>query len=482
MLFKKIRLPIWLSDRLARPLVAEQVTGGIVFPTERKDENIRRIGNGVSAGVRRNDGKPIRDSGLIRNFRQVVAIAPMASQITDDPRKVIYGGVYIRHFGHFLLETLCRLWCARDYPDHALAFSVTGDFDTATVLPKWQTDLIARLCGPRQIVFVANPTRFSEVVIATSGYRIPDRFHSAYAAQLAQCGLPYSPRSGAWIWLSRSRVEPDFGLLNSEVLETHLARAGWTISYPETLSIADQIAQLAHAERIGGEEGSALHMVIWLENAQALRVDILGRWSKHDEVKGNYSLIAARKQLRQVEHLMRQEKIVRQVRGKNARLALNFTEHLDALAVPVPPLPALLEPDAFGAWLAAQAAGRPLVQIGGEVAFVSLPHPAKTLIATDSGLDPRAIRAAGVQLVEMTPDQAVTHFPDLFKNAVLFLPASDSLSDETLRGIAKIASVVIVRSDAQTTQRMARLMPDAQIAAVSLHPNWATVAIAKAEA
>ena len=83
-------------------------------------------------------------------------------------------------------------------------------------------------------------------------------------------------------------------------VENRLADLGWTIVHPQELSIPEQMAQIASAERIAGEQGSALHGIVLLDRPKDLRVDFFVRDPSREDglYNRNYDTIAAGKGIR----------------------------------------------------------------------------------------------------------------------------------------------------------------------------------------
>src|SRR5205085_6534868 len=105
-----------LSISSQQPELVE-VPSGIV--ESRKRSSTR--GNKHVVGVYNQDGEPVVSSARIRDQAVVPARSPsFAADIPKDPRCAYYLGVDAAHFGHFLLETLCRAWawpgCVHDEP------------------------------------------------------------------------------------------------------------------------------------------------------------------------------------------------------------------------------------------------------------------------------------------------------------------------------------------------------------------------------
>jgi hypothetical protein len=109
---------------------------------------------------------------------------------------------------------------------------------------------------------------------------------------------------------------------------------GWTILHPEGLSFSEQIAALASAERIAGEQGSAFHSILFLKEASRLRVDLFlndpeGGRSPRDR---HYDLIAAATGVDQRMHRVASEVVTR--RGKGFRVekySTDLDEYLEKL-------------------------------------------------------------------------------------------------------------------------------------------------------
>lgn len=75
---------------------------------------------------------------------------------------------------------------------------------------------------------------------------------------------------GTKTYLSRSRLPMDFRRVQGEaLLEQELASQGWKIIHPETLSIRDQLIELASSRCLAGSIGSALHLLMYFGEAAA---------------------------------------------------------------------------------------------------------------------------------------------------------------------------------------------------------------------
>jgi capsular polysaccharide biosynthesis protein len=79
----------------------------------------------------------------------------------------------------------------------------------------------------------------------------------------AVLGTQHPSPYGERVFLSRSRGSFSRPLINRQKIESMARDAGFSIAYPETLSVAEQVALFRSAKHIIGEYGSALHGIIF---------------------------------------------------------------------------------------------------------------------------------------------------------------------------------------------------------------------------
>ncbi|WP_162148539.1 glycosyltransferase 61 family protein [Asticcacaulis sp. AC402] len=175
----------------------------------------------------------------------------------------VFGGMLQNeHFGHFMVESLCRLW--------ALS-TLDGDFrslvyynripraPTANFIPQ----VLDLLCPGVPITLIREPTRIARLAVPTpicnpkNGVLLG---HSAMAAMLA----PVRALRGAGhkrIYVSRARLKPADGMILGETfIEKSLEAEGYHIVYPEELSISEQFKLYNDAYMLVFADGSAAHL------------------------------------------------------------------------------------------------------------------------------------------------------------------------------------------------------------------------------
>lgn len=325
------------------PLGLREVEGATVLPWRPGEER-----GTLEMGVLDAEGHVLQDTLLRRSYArhregQVgypgrVDPAPGATR----PGTAIYAGPFLEHFGHFLLEGLARIWAVMRHPELPVVWSAAAEAadDTALApgetpgLAGWRAALLDLLGVRNQMIFATRPMRFERLLVPEAGYRIQHFCHPEHAAALGV--VEHRPEPGRRLWLSRSRLT-QLQNLSIPAVEARLEELGWTVIAPETLSVPEQMAHLARAERVAGEMGSQLHPVLFLKQPKALRVDILRRDPTRPISNQNYTTIAAAKGFDQRIHTIGSEVVLRKRGVQVEKLATDLGDYFRALDIPEGP-------------------------------------------------------------------------------------------------------------------------------------------------
>ncbi|KAA6434876.1 glycosyltransferase family 61 protein [Agrococcus sediminis] len=187
--------------------------------------------------------------------QEYVELPPGADRIEGS---FYYGGLWMQHFGHFLIETLPTLW-AHDGVQPVL-FHRLGDVDS------FKRELLD-LCGvTSEPIFVDRALRVEHLVVPSRPVSL-NRFASPAAVRLwrrvarAAAGDASGSRR---VWLSRTQAEAGGAAVNRTLgfgeLDDEFASLGFEVIFPETLSIREQIEIARSSSILAGFEGSALHL------------------------------------------------------------------------------------------------------------------------------------------------------------------------------------------------------------------------------
>ena len=187
----------------------------------------------------------------LRQSGQSATSYAQASETVSDDYEYIYGGWYNPHFGHFLTESLSRLW----------PFAETGLKENQKVIfhgygspSEWfQHDYVRDLFGllnitPDRIVHSNTPFRIPRLTIPGASfitqavaYRAFSRFGLTLGERL-MAGRPAAQLNNRPVYFSKSHLQTGVQrIVNEDAILAVMERKGVEVLYPELLSIREKI-------------------------------------------------------------------------------------------------------------------------------------------------------------------------------------------------------------------------------------------------
>ncbi len=271
------------------------VDGGQVTPFERGEvRTIHQRQRWIRGAVHDADGTLLPGSQRIWGGEpgSPVAVDPA---ILGDPAPApkqldgtwLYGGHWMVHFGHFLVETLTGLWPDTageiDTPDGLLFHRTYLGADPETrkgvlLTPEprpWQAELLelAGFGGLPIRVVQSRPVTADRVVVparpmAFKAWAGPDAVAVWERVALAATASTGRAEVSGRVFLSRTgfhrtRETPKRVRTTEDwdaALDTAFAAVGFDVVHPETLPLREQIRLVRGAEVLAGASGSALHL------------------------------------------------------------------------------------------------------------------------------------------------------------------------------------------------------------------------------
>ena len=230
----------------------------------------------------------------------------------------IYGGYLLRHFGHFLHESLSRLWWLA--PSEGMATPAKEvaerlrelEAEVVFFMPKWPApgntlpaymeEILAMLrLSAGRIRIMDRPLRFRQLLIPASlwGFALQAReldHHLGCDSRalmrhlLASAAMPpapeeaQSPGQGEKLYVTRSGLPSQLGrLMGDVVLDPLLQAIGYTVFHPEQTSLAEQIHRYSRARDLIFMDGSSLYVLWFAKLRRGTRVRVIlrrrqGRW------------------------------------------------------------------------------------------------------------------------------------------------------------------------------------------------------------
>lgn len=227
----------------------------IVAPIYRDSGN--RVNRG---GVINHKGEVEKQSLLYRNFSQIIFPPSSAASVIETcDEEHIFAGFLFNHFGHFILESLARVWAVRQVSNSPIVWATDGELNA------WQREICETLGFANRVRTLKGPTRFKKLLLPDVGYRSQDYIHPNHAKFLGAYSRSQDDEKGPPLWLSRSALRGKQTISGEGEFEQALKKRGWDIVHPEQLSITKQLALIAKASVVAGVEGSALHAVVLVD-------------------------------------------------------------------------------------------------------------------------------------------------------------------------------------------------------------------------
>ena len=250
-----------ISAKALPPAHVERLQNALVLPIDRKSS--------MACGVVRADGRFCQMSRTLLSGARLSGVPDLEDEPFAEMQmgRWMFAGVGRHHFGHFLVETLIRLWAAGYYRD---------ELDGIVVIPNRGIDFsqaIDRRFGPflslmtdgLAVHLPTHPTRYETLLLPSPGFGPQGWitgtpiFRREIRARVAARIRPQGDNDK--VYVSRTQLHKDDKLVDQEAeVEEVMRNAGYDIFYPEQHSIADQLSRYMTAKSLVGAEGSAFHL------------------------------------------------------------------------------------------------------------------------------------------------------------------------------------------------------------------------------
>ena len=244
-------------------LTAETFSNATILPLQKFEQDSLLFGRG---GVVNNHGDYIDTSAI--SDRVQGAYEHTIQEHIDE--KVVYCGFFVGQWGHFLIESVSRLWYFLENDstiDHYVFFLKDGEKKTISGNYREFFQLLGIW---HKLKFINKPTQYREVVIPELSYSRMNYYSDQYkdlfqtislAAQIQKKDLPSK------IYLSRSKIKniekKEFGL---KILDSYFQNNGYKILHPEQITLTELIAYIDGADEIATLSGSLHHNLLFAQD------------------------------------------------------------------------------------------------------------------------------------------------------------------------------------------------------------------------
>jgi capsular polysaccharide biosynthesis protein len=208
---------------------------------------------------------------------------------------ILYGGIVYNHFGHFLIESICRLWAYDYFKKYNLKIGFYAPWGKPRYL--YRNNFVNQVFRGfniplDKIYFLDRPLRLKQVIVPSQRYGFdhlgqPDHEFLEFIRSFHfDFGLPKAFAGAEKIYVSRSKLPISAGRpVASEIFEKYLAANGYQILHPEQYTLYQQLSILKNAQKIIFCDGSAVHSCILIPDLTA-QVAVISR--RRDPLQRNY--------------------------------------------------------------------------------------------------------------------------------------------------------------------------------------------------
>lgn len=247
---------------------------------------IARLDDGVLVGgLHDRDGKFVEFAKHVRWGDDILHTGGTAEIPRNDNPPVspagLYGGIFFNHFGHFLTESLGRLWAVNDAGLKHLPIYVHalwGKINLENSDGYHAISLVSLGIDLQRIVFIEDHLTIERLYVPKlqfwfRRYGLMNRRFLRFLANSERYIVATMRDSASLpkkIYVSRTRWDRARGVVVGEPdFEAFLRENGYTPIYPESLTLRDQLAHYAAADAVIFAEGSALHGCMLLPGLRA---------------------------------------------------------------------------------------------------------------------------------------------------------------------------------------------------------------------
>ncbi len=169
---------------------------------------------------------------------------------------VIYANHFIKHWGHFLVDVIGRLW----YKNNAYKYVFTADYDKSLTIDGTFLEFLNYLgISENDIIIINKPTKFKKVIIPESSI-IPGKYYTKeyteiFNAVIANC--PKKKTNTPKIYFSRKNFNRAKNKeTGEEIIEDFFTENKFSSISPEKLSLKEQINYIQNAKVIVAISGT----------------------------------------------------------------------------------------------------------------------------------------------------------------------------------------------------------------------------------
>lgn len=200
--------------------------------------------------------------------------------------KIVYCGYLIKHWGHFLVEGVARLWYFLENDPTIDKYVFVLDHEEEREIKGNYREFLELLGIWDKLAFVNRPTTFREVIVPDLAFRrrggYSPKYLAIFDAVASHVPAPKEQMPGK-IYMSRSLLpkhkDVEFGF---EAIDNFHQKNGYEVLYPEQIPLSRMIQYIRSAHVVATVSGSLPHNMLFGKQGQKLiiweRCAIINDW------------------------------------------------------------------------------------------------------------------------------------------------------------------------------------------------------------
>lgn len=192
----------------------------------------------------------------------------LPNEISFVNKMVIWGGLLIPHYGHFLLQSTTRLYYYLKNRDKniAIAFAVFNK-----KIPKYMQDFFNLLkIPPEHIILVDRPTQFKTVICPPISSIYYKDWTEDFVLPFSEAAKDIKPAPYEKVFFSRKHWNGIAKCIGEDTLEKVFKQNGFYSVEMQNLNLEEQISIIKGAKILAGINGTAFHNILFGEKGKKL--------------------------------------------------------------------------------------------------------------------------------------------------------------------------------------------------------------------
>lgn len=252
-------------------LCVQEFNNAIILPLKKFSSDSLLFGRG---GVVDCDGNYVVNSGIPNRVEGKYNYA-VSKSVTEE---VVYCGYLVKHWGHFLIEAVARLWFVIENNLNVGKFIFFVEENSNTQIQGNFREFFELLGIWDKVEIINSPIRYKKVYVPELAYKYDNSYSIHYKRifdEIIKRVKDKNKKNKTYdkIFLSRSQFkkaqEAEAGL---ELLDNYFQKNDYKVIYPEKMRLSELIFLIQNAKEIATESGTGAHNVLFGYDGQKIIV------------------------------------------------------------------------------------------------------------------------------------------------------------------------------------------------------------------